>query len=636
MATDTADNRGRSLEHHFARHCERLMSSASAAEESERIVFLTRRDVSALHGAAGTGGAISPSTARFSELAAMLVQGHAGRLRLVIDDPRLSDPAELDSFLQTLTVAFGLEPGAISNVPVIVLANAVADCEAEDTVGGRSRTPLEALSDGVADSIFEVRRRVDDYFEHEPLVLPANDIGRVELVTAESVAAWLASDDASTRAAGIHVLRGESPFTWREFAETVARAAGIPAREADSVSRTNAVQTLIEQSLRHVGAWLGLSDDAQLAREDDRAIDVHRLSSSTLDWCSLVTERVTARLASHRQRTAPRFSSLASFQRRSTRAGDTYLRAGNDGPALLLVNAFGLSHDVWHDFADALIDRFNVFAIDDEPGREESSLTRTYYAAPDALPRFIHAVADMLAEEGYTTCHVASWCGGAKYAIELARTLPDSIASLSLFAPSFAGAEGYAGSDSIYETNLHTMCKLVDRMPQAAQSMAKSMITLLDKQEKRTSNQSGDTNASVFELADHATRHWLHAPFLSASNMVEYSRQLLNFRAHRIEGLRKGELRDLPVMLVTGQNDTMTCSTRARAICLDLCRPLHFELRHASHHLIHQNAELLARLMKAFAVDGASTVSPHPRLSPVPAEQLEQLEQDGSVVLGEI
>jgi pimeloyl-ACP methyl ester carboxylesterase len=629
MSTSTTEDRVHPLAYRFARHCERMAGDGRVAEEGESTVFLTKNDVNALRTVADGGCPILPTTVSFSTIAAVLHQGRGERLRLVIDDPRLARLEEHEKFLRALGMAFGVEPDTITEIGVVVLANAVADCETEGTDNCSANTPLDALVDSIADPIFEVRRRADDYFEREPLGLPSKDAGNVPLLTVESVVGWLASDDAPTRVPGIHVLRAEKSFTWRALTQTIANAANIPVRDANSNAGIDAIQALIELERRHVSEVLALDDEPHAGN----AKHVHRISSNGFDWRSLVTHRVAARLSSHCQRTAPRLSNLAGMQRRSTREGDTYLRAGNGGPAILLVNAFGLSNDVWHDFAHALIDRFTVFAIDDETEREGASLPRIYYSTPDALPHFTRAVSAMLAEEGYETCHVASWCGGAKYAIELARALQDTIASLSLFAPSFAGPEGYTGSDSIYEKNLHTMCKLVDRTPQAAQSMAKSMITLLERQ---ANAQNGDAQPSVFELADSATRHWLHAPFLSAPNMVEYSRQLLNFRAHHIESLRPNELGDLPVMLVTGKNDSMTCSIRARAICTDLCHPLHFELSHASHHLINQNSELLARLMKAFVVDGPSTAPPHPRLSLVSIPQTAHSERDEAVVQGEI
>jgi pimeloyl-ACP methyl ester carboxylesterase len=289
------------------------------------------------------------------------------------------------------------------------------------------------------------------------------------------------------------------------------------------------------------------------------------------------------------------------LQRRQTIDGQAhYLRCGEGDTAVLLVNAFGLSMDVWHDLVALLSPRFTVLVVDeDAPPIERGGVPRTTYASPDSLQRFERAARSILASEGRASCHVASWCSGAKFAIELARAWPEGIASLMLFAPSFAGAEGGAGADSAYETNLNTMCTLVDRMPRSAESMARSMTALMAK------------SATADEAA---TLPWVRAPFASAANMVEYSRQLLNFRAHQLGPNPGGEPLPLPVLLVTAERDHTTSSERAAAICNDVARPVHFDLQAAGHYFIHQDSRLVAQLMHEFVARGEQASPIDPRL----------------------
>jgi pimeloyl-ACP methyl ester carboxylesterase len=285
------------------------------------------------------------------------------------------------------------------------------------------------------------------------------------------------------------------------------------------------------------------------------------------------------------------------LQRRQTIDGHAhYLRCGDGSTALLLVNAFGLSLDIWHGAVASLSRRFTVLVVDeDAPPGERGSVPRTSYASPDSLQRFQRAARAILASEGRSSCHVASWCSGAKFAIELARNWPEGVASLMLFAPSFAGADDGVGADSTYETNLNTMCKLVDRLPQSAESMARSMRALMTR------------NADD-------TLPWVREPFASAANMLEYSRQLLNFRAHRLGTNPGGEPLSLPVLLVTAEHDDTTSSERATAICHELARPVHFELRAADHYFIHRDSGLIADLMQEFIAHGGQASPADPRL----------------------
>jgi pimeloyl-ACP methyl ester carboxylesterase len=432
---------------------------------------------------------------------------------------------------------------------------------------------IESLTDGIVDTIVEVRRRADDHFSREPLLLPDADEP---------------------------LLEGAPACTARSLVRAVAAAADVPTRDGHGTPE-DAVSRLLRLNLQHAGAA------------------TRRLADVTVDWRERASMRVQARLAGHRAAPAPRFHALRGLRRRAATGGVHYLVCGNGPETLLLVNAFGLTLDVWHDLVQSLPERFTVLAIDDgaAPG-PAPGVPRTCYATPDSLPRFTDAVRRVLQAQGRRSCHVASWCSGAKFAIELARALPGSIASLSLFSPSFAGTPAAAGSDSAYETSLHTMCKLVERMPQAADSMARSMLALMKKGETAAAS-------SVFELPDTVALPWLHAPFSSAGHMIEYSRQLLNFRAHRLVGPAGGEALDLPVMLVTGEMDRTTCAVRAREICRSLCPVLSFELRCASHYFIHQNSALVARLLDDFVTHRLGTQAPHPRLARAAVESHDAL-----------
>lgn len=429
---------------------------------------------------------------------------------------------------------------------------------------------LHALADGVIDTLLEVRRRVDVHFERTALALP--------------------HDDSEQR-----------------LVRCVAQAMGVPVR--DAAADGDEVGALLRLNLRHAGSQGAARAMAQA------------------DWAEQVARRASQRLATAPSGPPARFASLPGVQRRSAPDGQVhYLRAGHGPEALLLVNAFGLTLDVWHALARALLPRFTLLVIDDDPPSPE--LPRVYYDRADSLPRFLHGVRAALAAEGLARCHVASWCSGGKFALELARALPDSIASLALFAPSFAGIEGTAGADSAFEASLHTMCTLVERMPQSADSMARSMLALMKKNDS-----AHDPLASPFERADQATLHWLHAPYASAAHMLAYSRQLLQFRAHQ-PTLDAARL-TLPVMLVTGQRDGATCSLRARDICRRVCAPVEFELQHAGHYFIHQNSALVAQLLQAFVAEGTEVAAPHPRFVRV-ASELDANEDEAALVSGEL
>ncbi|RQV05260.1 alpha/beta hydrolase [Burkholderia cenocepacia] len=604
-----------------------------SAGGDDRICLLDAGDLAALRAAADAGDATTALGAypRIARLRDALNAPGSGQLAVVVDDPEIRRTREFASLPRLLSAALDGASASVANACIVVLGDALADGTAAiGEAGTLSPASLDTLADAVAETVFEVRRRVDTYFEQEPLALPAETAGAACLLTAEAVLAWLATQASP----GLHVVHGDRRIAWRELAESVAQRAPIPTRNDADEAGSDAVLALLETNLKHAEHMLGYADDAHVSPTDIRS---HRLRCDGFDWQARIASRVAAHAARHERRDAPRFVDLPSARRITTGSGHRYLNAGRGSRAMLLINAFGIPHDVWHDFAAGLAPDFSLYLADDaSDASADAGLTRAYYSSPDAPDRYARSVAELLDVEGIDAIHVASWCGGARYALALARALPGRIASMSLIAPSFAGAQDYDGADSAYENNLNTMCSLVARMPKAADSMAKSMIGLLEKRARSDAREGG--HASMFALPDSATRHWLHAPFVSAANMIEYSQQLLNFRAHRIEAERDGSIAGIPALLVTGEYDEMTCAIRARAITSAQLRPIQIELQAGSHHMVQQNAALLAQLVGAFVGDRALTPDalPHPRLRVLPAADRGERERETEMESGEL
>ncbi|HHL4083089.1 hypothetical protein [Burkholderia sola] len=605
----------------------------------DRVCLLDAGDLDALRAAADAGDTASDGVAttaldaytRIARLRDALNAPGSGRVAIVVDDPEMRRTREFTSLPRILSAALDVASASVANTCIVVLGDALADGSAAiGEAGTHSLASIDTLADAVAETVFEIRRRADTYFEQAPLALPAEAAGTACLLTAEAVLAWLATQASP----GLHVVHGDRRIAWRELVESVARRVPIPTRSDADEAGSDAVLALLETNLKHAEHMLGYADDAPVPQTDIRS---HRLPCAGFDWPARIASRVAAHAARHERRDAPRFVDLPSARRITTGSGHGYLTAGRGPRAMLLINAFGIPNDVWHDFAAGLAPDFSLYLADDASDTPaDGELTRAYYSSPDAPDRYARSVAELLDVERIDAIHVASWCGGARYALALARALPGRIASMSLIAPSFAGAQDYDGADSAYENNLNTMCSLVARMPKAADSMAKSMIGLLEKRARSDAREGG--HASMFALPDSATRHWLHAPFVSAANMIEYSQQLLNFRAHRIESERDGSIAGIPALLVTGEYDEMTCAIRARAITSAQLRPIQVELQAGSHHMVHQNAALLSQLVGTFVGDRALTLDalPHPRLRVLPEANRGEVEMEMEMESGEL
>jgi pimeloyl-ACP methyl ester carboxylesterase len=573
-----------------------------------------------------------------------LLQGtkaQVSRLRLVVDYRDFSAFCCIDSLAQRVRDAVEEDWGHAVALQVFVLGNGFDGprvVASPELATGAEAPSFERLVGTLAELVFEARRRDEAHFDRVALTLPDEADGAIHLLDADAVADLLAlrCDELSC---GATVLYGLPLCTRRDLVSAIAQAAGVPVRDATGALPMDAVGDLMRLEFQQVFDREALGREAELVARTDRDVSLHTLAPlAAIDWKARAQAVVAPLRAAHDLLQAPRFDALPGLERRVAADGAThYLRHGEGATALLLVNAFGLPMDVWHELVRRIPGSVRVLALCAAPEapREPGDRVEPYYGAPDAPARFVHAVQAVLASEGVETCHVASWCGGSKYALELARKIPASVSSVALLAPSFAGeqvddATAGGSGDSPYETSLATMCRVVNGTPGAAGGMARSMQAMLARGAQADPADDDRTGAALFALHDRVTAPWLHAPFESARSMVAYSRQLLGFRAHRVAQRPDEPRLEMPMMLVTGDLDAVTNNQRARALLASCGAVAHFELQRAGHYFVHQNSALAATLLLDFLQRRTRMEPSHPRVRRM-ADAMEPL-----VVSGEL
>lgn len=480
----------------------------------------------------------------------------------------------------------------------LVLAHAVSEQPAGATV---LPAALSAVSQGLVRWMQGARLRVPDYFARRPLVLPfsGGQGPSLHLLEPFSLLAFL-RQTAPGLAPGCHLLHAPALGSGSLLLRELAVAMDIPVADASCAADT--LSELLEDSLLQARQRWQLGQEALL---DGQAFDsALSCGPATSAWDGAWQSHLDA-LRPSATASAPvarSWPSLPGMRLDAIEGAPLRVWRLGDGPqTVLLINAFGLSMDVWCELALALSPHCRVLALEarDDAALQAQALSSTYYDSEDAWPQFLQSVRQLLATQATGPLHLLSWCGGAKFALELARALPQDVASLCLVAPSYAGVDVGAGGDSSFETSLNTMCRLVQRTPAAAESMARSMLALLQR-----GDGAADDPQRLWSLPDAHTAHWLHEPYVSADRMRQYSRQLVHFRAHALSLPPAVPPLSQPCLLVMGDSDTATCAERARAMGALTPQTLQLGLRAAGHYLIHQDAALIARLQRDFMREG--------------------------------
>ncbi|MBB2487985.1 alpha/beta hydrolase [Mitsuaria sp. WAJ17] len=486
-----------------------------------------------------------------------------------------------------------------ASLRVLVLAHAVSEQPAGSVV---LPAALAALSEGLVHWMEGARRRVPDYFSKRPLVLPFSGGQGPGLHLLEPAALLdCVRHAAPALPPGCHLLHAPALGSGALLLRELALALDIPVAEASCAADT--LSELLEESLQQTRQRWQLGQEALL---DGQAFDRTVVCGSTPSaWSAAWQAHLDALRQSHLAATAPvarRWAHLPGMRLESIDGAPLRAWRLGEGPqTVLLLNAFGLSLDVWSELALALSPHCSVLALEarDDAAVAAEALSSTYYDSEDSWAQYLQSVRQLLALRQTGPLHLLSWCGGAKFALDLARALPQDVASLCLLAPSYAGVDCGAGGDSSFETSLNTMCRLVQRTPAAADSMARSMLALLKR-----GDGAADDPQRLWSLPDAHTAHWLHEPYVSADRMRQYSRQLVNFRAHAVSLPPAVEPLAQPCLLIMGDSDTATCAERARAMGAVTSQTLQLGLRAAGHYLIHQDAALVARLLRAFLREG--------------------------------
>src|SRR5262249_18862458 len=132
--------------------------------------------------------------------------------------------------------------------------------------------------------------------------------------------------------------------------------------------------------------------------------------------------------------------------------------AVGSGPAVVLINAYGMKLEFLDWLASELAGRYRVIAL----------VCRGLDEPLDAIPgRSAHAddVRRILDAEGIGAAHLIGWCTGPKVALELEHHHPERVRSMTFVTGSFAPLAGADELVTAYDTSIAKVARVVDKRP---------------------------------------------------------------------------------------------------------------------------------------------------------------------------
>ncbi|HYD81463.1 MAG TPA: alpha/beta hydrolase [Paucimonas sp.] len=565
--------------------------------------FLSKRDLLNLaNPEKGVGRLPAPLGAMDAE------ENCPSRLHLIVDRHHLPAEGAAGEHLRSIERSLKSLVRPDVRISVHCLGACIDDNDAFDAFDSPDAAPEMQTASPLAQLIGltnEVTRRCAAYFSHYPLPLPQEEKPALRVMAASGAAQALAAAAAAPNVSFSMIAGSETADVDAILHRSDMYGTNTVPTAHGAAAPANAGNVTLQAEMAAIAA-LAAAESRDLGETRANAPVWYPAPPGKFALPQLL-QRAHLQQDEENRRMRLGFADLPEASRQvPERDGLRYFCHGGGSRVLLVVNAFGLSLDFWQMLTRAVAPRFKVLLVERSGAAQAGGIPTTYYSSKEYIQDYLADIRAVLDREEVRHCHVVSWCSGGKFALELAHAFKERILSLSLIAPSFAGIDGFAGSDSEYEKNLFTMCKIVNQMPQTAGSMAKAMMGMMTKNGSDMERFAAGNKdmISVFELPDHHHLPAIYRPFSSPENLVEFSRQLMNFRSHDIRPLLESGSLQLPVMLVTGRADTTTSSARAKDICSRLPYLVGFDIAAGSHYLVHQNHRLVAELLDAFVRDG--------------------------------
>jgi len=388
-------------------------------------------------------------------------------------------------------------------------------------------SPFDSL---LANALTEITGRHPEYFSHRTLDVPSFDVLQKEYGGYPLFSACSRNEIIAVVSAGLTYF-GEH---------------GVPVRS--NVAQTDQISSMLLRSIF----------DARSAERGD--LPLKATPSGELTFAEVLCGRY-------------------SLER--TPSGVCYVLAKGSGNPLLIVSAIGLPSKLWLRLLnDPSLDRRCLIVQD--PG---GLLFEGGVPHSASLWQDVQSIRDVLLTEGMSKVDVLAWCSGARVAVELARAMPERVASLMLVAPTFHGSAEVEKYASPFEDTLPNIHKMLIQDPPRGRSFLQSMAQSAPMWDLSALKYEPEKCVkAVLSLPPHAFAKDLTVPFSAVEDFKNYMKRADTDKSYDVGGALAG-IR-CSITLVTGTHDGLTNTHAARDLLARHAKDVaHITILGAGHHI---------------------------------------------------
>jgi 3-oxoadipate enol-lactonase len=259
-----------------------------------------------------------------------------------------------------------------------------------------------------------------------------------------------------------------------------------------------------------------------------------------------------------------------------------YVDVGS-GPALVIVNAYGVSTLLWDNVVEQMSQRFRVI-IWNMRGFNSDEFDIDF-----SIEDHAQDLVEIVENAGIETVNLLAYCSGTKVALSAYKLLQDRVRSLSFVGGNFWPLDGYGPMKSPFSSNLKKVAGMVKKRPiiaPAIVAMMKSKILALPMIAQNINSISADYRDLVLK------------PFSSRGAVLNYADLVTGYYEQDTTPLLG--MIDIPTLVIGAGCDAVVDPELSSAAAARIKHAEYIEIAEFNHFPMVENPKKLVSVVEGF------------------------------------
>lgn len=272
----------------------------------------------------------------------------------------------------------------------------------------------------------------------------------------------------------------------------------------------------------------------------------------------------------------------------------TYYRLGTDPskPSIVLVNAYGVSFQIWRLFLYGFVKDFNVVTWEMRGLGSQASNGNLF-----GIPEHTADLKRIVDHAQIERAHLIAWCSGAKPALNFSHQFPHRVSSLICLAGNFNTLDGRKDLYTDFDKRLLVLHQLLRDAP----DKARLLLETIKRSITDTTGQDAEEEQNVLGLIQMISskyREMILGPFLSESTIRDYVNMVSDTYSYELT--EQYQIQDIPTLLISAENDVIANPATAELVAQRMLGAKYICLPGVSHWFMLESYEEVSTEVKQF------------------------------------